>query len=161
MAAGQESSPAQRFWDACPSPLGRGRLGPGETTGPGAGAAGRAPPPPVSGLRNRASRQDARWPDGREDSFRLTQPVLTLSGRAMFARGSRRRRSGRAVSEIQGSGGVRGKLRLRRGAEDRDNEEALHRGFGNPQPQNSQTRRAGAAGRVWMKERGDLVAHAP
>lgn len=48
-AAGQGSSPAPSSWDACPSPLGRGRLGQGETAGPGAGAAGRAPP--LAGVR--------------------------------------------------------------------------------------------------------------
>lgn len=97
-----------RSWAACPSPLGRGRLGPGVSAGPGAGRAGRAPPTPVSDLRNRAPRPDARWPDGREDSIGLTLPGLTLPGRAMFARGSRRRRSGRAVSEARGSGGSQG-----------------------------------------------------
>ena len=44
----------------------------------------------------------------REDSIGLTLPGLTLPGRAMFARGSRRRRSGRAVSDTRGSGGSQG-----------------------------------------------------
>lgn len=114
---GQGSPPAQRSRDACPSPLGRGRLGPGEAAGPGAGAAGRAPP--LAGVRfteQLPGRTRGGLTDAAENSRRLTRPVLTLLGRAMFARGSRRRRSGRAVSETQGiGGGVRGKLRPRRG----------------------------------------------
>ncbi|XP_049727873.1 prickle planar cell polarity protein 3 isoform X2 [Elephas maximus indicus] len=78
-----------------------GRLGWGETTGPGAGPARCAPPKLVSSLRNRAARPDAPWPDRREDSISLTWSGLTLPGRAMFVRGSRRRRSGRAPPETE------------------------------------------------------------
>lgn len=106
---------------------------------PRAEPAGRAPPTPVSGLRNRAPLPDARWPDGPQGFSSPDLAQLDPAWARHVRRGGGPEAPLRACGEAETRGSNGGQVAETQERKQGIERKVFHRGSGNPHPQDSQT----------------------